>query len=88
MPHTLGTILYCADDIAVARGWQPIETAPDNEDGVLICDADKPDPAIGVARFMDGKWRGANLEWGFVGEAIWPTPTHWMPLPKPPKAAK
>lgn len=65
-------------------GWRDIATAPDCQDGVLICDTTKPNPAVGVARLMDGEWRGANLEWGFVGECIWPTPTHWQPLPTPP----
>ena len=64
--------------------WKPIESAPDCEGGVLICDASKPNPAVGVARYLDGRWLGANLEWGFVSDAIWPTPTHWMPLPPPP----
>jgi hypothetical protein len=71
--------------VPIDDGWQPIETAPDCEDGILICDATKPNPAVGLCRLMDnGKWMGANLEWGFVSEAIWPTPTHWRPLPNPP----
>ena len=67
-----------------SREWQPIETAPDCEEGILICDASKPNPAVGVARYIDGKWMGASLEYGFVNEALWPTPSHWMPLPTPP----
>ena len=64
--------------------WQPIESAPDCEEGIIVCDAAKPNPAVGVARYMEGRWRGAHMEWGFVSEAIWPEPTHWMPLPEPP----
>ena len=64
--------------------WQPIESAPDCEEGIIVCDAAKPNPAVGVARYMEGRWRGAHTEWGFVSEAIWPEPTHWMPLPEPP----
>jgi hypothetical protein len=65
--------------------WQPIETALDCEDGVLVCDADKPNPAVGVARFIDGRWRG--FDHGMGVECMWPTPTHWQPLPEPPVSA-
>ena len=64
--------------------WQPIESAPDCEEGIIVCDAAKPKPTVGVARYMEGRWRGAHMGWGFVSEAIWPEPTHWMPLPEPP----
>ena len=65
--------------------WQPIETAIDSEDGVLVCDAAKPRPAVGVARYLDGVWRG--FDHGYGVECIYPTPTHWMPLPAPPVSA-
>lgn len=66
----------------VREGWRDIATAPDREDGVLVCDANKPDPAVGSARFIDGRWRG--YDHGFGVECIYPTPTHWRPLPAPP----
>lgn len=64
------------------QGWQPIETAPDYEDGILVCDASKPYPAVGVARFIAGRWRG--FDHGMGVECFYPTPTHWRPLPAPP----
>lgn len=65
------------------NGWQPIETAPDLEDGVLVVDANKPHPAVGVARFIDGRWRGYNHALGI--ECYYPTPTHWMRPPAAPR---
>ena len=58
--------------------WQPIETA------------NKRDYIIGV--WKDGKWQAAELwfndaeeEWNHTtGDHIC-RPTHWMPLPEPPK---
>ena len=61
--------------------WQPIETAPrDNEKIILIWDADD--------KFI---YQGHLLEDDEI--SIWVTlegfaidkPTHWMPLPEPPK---
>lgn len=63
--------------------WKPIETAPDREDGILVVDATKPNPAVGVARLIEGKWRGYDHSYGV--ECLWPSPTHWMPLPEAPK---
>lgn len=53
--------------------WQPIATAPKDGRDVLVFD----DGAITIASwFMDLWWDH--------GEMV-PEPTHWMPLPEPPK---
>jgi hypothetical protein len=69
--------------------WQPIETAPQNGEWVLLCggkdwyDSDQPDakPCV-VARFEHGEW--------FFGETndvslSYQSPTHWKPLDTPPE---
>lgn len=63
--------------------WQPIETAVHSEEGILVCDASKPEPAVGVARYLEGRWVGYDHAFGV--ECLYPTPTHWMPLPAPPE---
>lgn len=69
--------------------WQPIETAPKNE-RVIIAEYSKP------------KWDEDGDHWSWTVEAAewsehakawmsdegWSkSPTHWMPLPKPPNAS-
>lgn len=64
-------------------GWRTdFENAPDCEEGILIVDATKISPAVGTARFVEGEWRGYNHGYGV--ECLWPSPTHWMPLPAAP----
>jgi len=64
------------------EGWQPIETAP--KDGTEILGSD------GVAR-TSIQWDGEFLDrwelaWpGAYAEDVSFYPTHWMPLPDPPK---
>jgi hypothetical protein len=65
-------------------GWQPIESVPQDGTRVLTFD---PSYGIAAATF-DPYWgwveRGADYAtevWG-IGEMH---PTHWMPLPTPPK---
>ena len=72
--------------------WQPIETAPKDEVILLY----RPD-AIKWAKVAPGKWEPQEhytrpspyweicLHIGGAYESRkWP-PTHWMPLPEPPK---
>jgi len=61
-------------------GWQPIKTAPTNNTKVLIYvppmtfkETDYPE-IIMVSRFKGYWWDAGHLK-----------PTHWMPLPEPPK---
>lgn len=58
--------------------WQPIETAPKNGRPVLVAWANKPTWAPVTAYVGDGQWHDED-------EAIYRDPTHWMPLPDPPK---
>ena len=60
--------------------WQPIDTAPKDGTSVIAFV-----PGFGMGTFvlfwMDGYWREpANM----MGLKV--KPTHWMPLPSPPKA--
>jgi hypothetical protein len=68
--------------------WRPIETAPKDEavlafwQGGPFFDSDRVVLSfIGAAEWAPHgwHWRGDHLNFG-EGE-----PTHWMPLPKPPK---
>ena len=62
--------------------WQPIETAPMDGTEVLLF-GDRFDSAY-LCAFHDGEWKYAGRypdcwDGGIVN------PTHWMPLPAPPK---
>lgn len=59
--------------------WQPIETAP--KDGTNII-ANVPGFGMGkmVLFWMDSRWRESAQMLGLKVE-----PTHWMPLPQPPR---
>lgn len=63
--------------------WQPIETAKPIEfvDVVLLCRSGKPRSVSPC--FWDGdKWRLLSL---VTPPLEYVDPTHWMPLPEPPK---
>lgn len=59
--------------------WQPIETAPkDTMKAILLYSPEGEQIGFWCERFdqyltVDG------------GEMLWDDPTHWMPLPAPPK---
>jgi hypothetical protein len=61
--------------------WQTIETAPKDGSDILI---------VRLNRVRVGFWRPKEGRWGFYGAGgVWAEknnpPTHWMPLPEPPK---
>ena len=73
--------------------WRPIETAP--KDGTAILAYSSKAVAEGKLVSSNGiaitNWRSDYAKYGFVGwnsfnEQFWP-PTHWAPLPTPPKNA-
>lgn len=60
--------------------WQPIETAPEREMFIYYRFRDGKH-LIGLAyRAEDGLWRDSEKNWH---QPIYPT--HWMPLPAPPR---
>lgn len=75
--------------------WQPIETAPKDGTWVLLCngatDEDREDDDFGkilrsrpVTAFWDkGDWVFSH--WDGAWRSCYSCPTHWMPLPQPPK---
>jgi len=75
--------------LAALLEWKPIETAPKDRDILLLC------PSRGVVR---GSWNNdchkkPRPYWTNDRERIFGVtetradqPTHWMPLPEPPKA--
>jgi|TARA_R110000803_G_scaffold53140_4_gene109082 hypothetical protein len=79
----------------VNQGWQPIETAPMKRNGPHIIATDGR--SVGICYWHVGgplhRHRGTG--WMGCAEVVWKTggddetetlnPTHWMPLPEPPK---
>ncbi len=59
--------------------WQTIDTAPKKGVYVLLFDPKSEDPIfVGYHRYR--QWNPCFMEnWG--DHAIYPEPTHWMPLP-------
>ena len=59
--------------------WQPIETAPKN-DVIIVTDG---------GYYIMAFWQSGEWIAGFVSDTVSLTiklhPTHWMPLPEPPK---
>ena len=75
--------------------WQPISTAPKDGTPVLVFSPyeDRNEPTnVVVAKY---EIYGPDNEWWVYCEAVLadisgqidPEPTHWMPLPSPPKVA-
>jgi Lar family restriction alleviation protein len=77
------------------REWRPIETfaeptALSSGCGVLVADEDG---TVGEAYFRnfddsDNGWWWANTSWGDYPEPTRPAPTHWQPLPMPPRTPR
>ena len=78
--------------------WMPIETAPRDGTWILLTggeidygwfnehyveDNDQPDCVVGQFVPGGGVWQFAWYDSGYYGE--YETPTHYMPLPTPPK---
>ena len=68
--------------------WQPIETAP-KDVAILIYHHDdnqwRGGIGIGFSHSDYNGHKGVVTEDGRAGWIIRPQPTHWMPLPEPPK---
>lgn len=75
--------------------WMPIESAPRDGTEVILYE----DGSYGIGRWVDtshqeqrlisSKGRRETYEWFDVKSGYWEdtmfAPTHWMPLPEPPK---
>lgn len=70
--------------------WQPIDTAPKDGSWVLLW-LPSPRSYLVKARWLDSEeyvddiWHEWQQQGGDRVRCILPGPTHWMPLPKPPK---
>ncbi len=77
--------VYLADQLERNAEWQPISTAPNTKDEVLIFE---PPGNIRVAtRIPDTNTYLDGTTYGIYDEPVEFFPTHWMPLPKPPENA-
>ncbi len=66
--------------------WQPIETAPKDGTGVLLCISIGDGHHVQyTGSYHDGHWWVTNFS---GGDEYWYTPTDWMPLPEPPQKRK
>lgn len=63
--------------------WQPIETAPKDGTVAVLLDAKKMKASIGYMVRTCGNY-AFTWECASTGKML--KPSHWMPLPEPPKA--
>lgn len=70
------------------RAWRPIETAPRDGTEVLVCRTYAHNrPEYAVAAWNGEEWRDmGDIGWAGMHGDEGNQPTHWMPLPPPPKA--
>jgi hypothetical protein len=63
------------------QAWLPIDTAPKTDDAILLYE-----PFEGVV--CQGSWVADDSEWfpSKGSKGFWKQPTHWMPLPPPPRS--
>ena len=72
-----------ADLCKQPQEWQPIETAPKDGAEIILCNSE----GATSGWFEDEEWRIFRHR-SSTGEILFwlnPRPTHWMPLPQPPK---
>ncbi len=93
------TIREAADALqALERVWQPIETAPKDGTQVILTNGVSvaqgnwlhSEPFIREHRDLEGRYIDQDESDGYDGwidfiGGMMPEPTHWMPLPTPPK---
>jgi hypothetical protein len=75
-----------SEDLALhkrSQEWQPIQTAPKDGACVLLYDNTCEEPVVGFwhASGWLVAWDHSRYDTNFPGC----DPTHWMPLPEPPK---
>jgi len=59
--------------------WQRIGTAPEDGTYVLMSDG----YVVQEGFYIDGAWQSCHPQC-----QLWSQPTHWMPLPPPPKVGE
>jgi hypothetical protein len=68
-------------------GWQPIETAPKDGTHILLGGC-KNGPSVRIGNWGSGQYnrrtRSYDPDWA-DGAGPLTGPTHWQPLPEPPK---
>ncbi len=63
--------------------WQPIETAPKDGTDILLAAHWRGERWLqGIGRWRDERYQENTPGWGWTWYA---SPSHWMPLPNPPK---
>ncbi len=75
------------DEGSVIAGWQLIETAPKTENVTLIL-GNKNDVSEGWWKDEYWHWHGSDERECIIGHWVWAgdgKPTHWQPMPEPPK---
>lgn len=63
--------------------WLPIETAPRNGTMILVYRPDSKRGDAYIPRVGTDIWKVSRECWWHSNH--WSQPTHWMPLPEPPK---
>lgn len=71
-------------------GWQPIETAPKDGSVIFVAHAGGTwmanyKPVYQSGYRPDNPWFALLLNHNHIGKYPSLVPTHWMPLPEPPK---
>jgi hypothetical protein len=70
--------------------WQSIETAPDDGNPILCCDATTGEIRVGIRKLFyanSGRYEWFRDDLNVPGQTWSLVPTHWMPLPQPPEPA-
>jgi hypothetical protein len=77
-PDLAAEIADACDAALGMMGWRGMESAPRDGTPVLVFSPGGPEPHINVAHWAIDAACG---DWWWLDAA----PTHWMPLPEPPK---
>jgi len=77
-----------ANELLQQQQWQPIESAPRDGTRILSCRTDFEDRLLiyAIVAYENGEWHLQALMGGSLGVGYYPT--HWQPLPQPPKDTK
>ena len=65
--------------------WQPIDTAPKDGSDILVADKDGD---MAVVYWHAGGHFELTFQGLYAAEGEFENPTHWMPLPDPPRGTQ